>query len=57
MTFNKCTGCRVTGRLGKNSQNLGKVAKKVAKQKNAKISSSKLNLKVQIIYIKTLLNS
>jgi hypothetical protein len=36
---------------------LEKEAKAVAKSKNAKISLSKLNLKVQNIYIKPLLNS
>jgi hypothetical protein len=36
---------------------LDKVAETVAKPKNAKISSSKLNVKVQNICIKPLLNS
>jgi hypothetical protein len=39
------------------TQFLEKVAKAVAKPKNTKISSSKLNLKVQIVYNKPLLNS
>jgi hypothetical protein len=37
---------------GKFTQILDKVAKTVAKQKNAKTSSWRLNLKVQNIYIK-----
>jgi hypothetical protein len=46
----------MTRRLGKICPNLEKVAKTVAKpNKNAKTSSSKLNLKVQIIYIYPLL--
>jgi hypothetical protein len=50
--------CRVTRRLGKKfTQILEKVAKTVNKPKNAKISSSKLNLKVQNKNIKLLLNS
>ncbi len=48
----------VTRRLGKFfAQMLEKVAKTVENPKNAKISSSKLNVKVQNIYINPLLNS
>jgi hypothetical protein len=46
---------RVTRRLGKIAQILEKVAKTVAKPKMAKISSSKVNLRVQNIYINPLL--
>jgi len=47
----------VTGSLGKKiAQTLDKVAKTVAKQKIANISTSKLNLKVKDIYINPLLN-
>jgi hypothetical protein len=42
---------RVTRRLGGNAQILKKVAQTVAKPKNAKIFSSKLNLKVQNNFI------
>jgi hypothetical protein len=43
-------------RTGKNRPIFGKkIAKRVAEQKNAKIFTSKLKLKVQNIYIKTLL--
>jgi len=44
----------VTKRLGKNDQILEKVAKKVAKPKIAKMSTLKLNLKVQNIYVQPL---
>jgi hypothetical protein len=42
-------------KIGKNAQILEKVAKTVTKPKIAKISTTKLNLKVQNIYIKQLL--
>jgi hypothetical protein len=48
---------RVTRRLGKNAQNLEKVAKTVAKPKLLKKSTLKLNLKVQSIFIKPLLKT
>jgi hypothetical protein len=47
----------VIRRLGKIVQILEKVAKTIAKPKNTKISSPKINLKVQNIYIELLLNS
>ncbi len=44
-------------KIGKKfTQILEKVAKTVAKQKNAEMYTSKLNLEVQNIYIKPLLN-
>ncbi len=46
---------RVTRRWEKFTQILEKVAKKVGKPKNDKISASNLDLKVQPIYIKPLL--
>jgi len=45
---------RVTRRLEK-FQIFQRIAQKVAKSKKAKISTTKLNLKAQIIYIKLLL--
>jgi hypothetical protein len=42
---------------GKFAPRWGKVAKTVAKPKNAKTFSSKINLKAQIIFIKPLLTS
>ncbi len=49
---------RVTRRLDKKvAQIWGKVAQTIAKSRNAKIYSSKLNLKVQTIFTKPLLNS
>ncbi len=47
---------RVTRRLEKNCQFLSKIAQKVVKSKRPKIFTTKLNLKAQIIYNKTLLN-
>ena len=46
-------GDQTTGE--KNCQNFQKIAPKVAKSKNAKISITKLNLKTQNIHIKPLL--
>jgi hypothetical protein len=41
--------------IGKNGQIFQRIAQKVAKSKKAKISTTKLNLKTQNIYIKPLL--
>jgi hypothetical protein len=45
---------RVTRQLEKNNQIFQRIAQKVAKLKKGKISATKLNLKTQNIYIKTL---
>jgi hypothetical protein len=47
---------RVTRRLEKNAQFFKKLPKKSPSQKKAKISTTKLILKAQNIYIKPLLN-